>query len=85
MATFLEAPMAFGLARGMARALGINLSEAVTEGWFSRRDLGEMVDVCAVCDHLPKCRAYLAETKRTESLPGFCANKSRIEALQPLI
>ena len=37
-----EAPFAWGLTRGMARVLGINLVEAVSEGWFSRRDLAEM-------------------------------------------
>jgi hypothetical protein len=83
MATLIEVPMAWGLTRGMARALGINLSEAVTEGWFSRRDLGDMVDACGVCDQVTKCLAFLAVPTRTESLPGFCANKARIEALQP--
>ena len=82
MAT-IEAPFAWGLTRGMARVLGINLIDAVTEGWFSRRDLADMVDTCEACDQIHRCTAFLAVTPRAESLPNFCANKHQIEALQP--
>ena len=71
--THIEAPFAWGLTRGMARVLGINLVDAVSEGWFSRSDLGEV----------RRCTAYLATAPRAESLPVFCDNKHRIEALQP--
>ena len=82
MAT-IEAPFAWSLTRGMARVLGINLTDAVTEGWFSRRDLADMVDTCEACDQLRRCTAFLAVTPSAESLPNFCANKHQIEALQP--
>ncbi|MEI6799419.1 MAG: DUF6455 family protein [Pseudomonadota bacterium] len=78
-----EAPFAWGLTRGMARVLGINLVEAVSEGWFSRRDLAEMVDTCETCEQSRRCTEFLATAARAESLPLFCANKHRIEALQP--
>jgi len=81
--THIEAPFAWGLARGMARVLGINLVDAVTEGWFSRHDLADMVDTCEICGEVLRCAAYLAVTPRAESLPVFCDNKHRIEALQP--
>lgn len=79
----IEVPFAWGLTRGMARVLGINLVEAVTEGWFSRRDLAEMVDTCEACAQSRRCTQFLATTARAESLPQFCANKHLIEALQP--
>lgn len=60
--TYIEAPYAWGLARGMARVLGINLVDAVTEGWFSRHDRADMVDTCEVCGEARRCAAYLAVT-----------------------
>lgn len=83
MTVYIEAPRAWGLTRGMARLLGLNLVEAVTEGWFARDALGQMIEVCVHCDQCDRCSAFLAVTTRTESLPGFCRNKTQIEALQP--
>ena len=81
--TYIEAPVAWGLTRGMARVVGVNLVDAVSEGWFSRRDLASMVDACEVCDQSRRCAAYLAVTTRAEALPSFCTNKPQIEALLP--
>ncbi len=83
MMGYIEAPKAWALTRGMARVLGLNLVEAVTEGWFARTELAQMVDACVACDQSDRCTAFLAVTSRTESLPGFCFNKAQIEALQP--
>ena len=65
--THIEAPFAWGLTRGMARVLGINLVDAVSEGWFSRSDLAEMVDTCETCGEVRRCTAYLATAPRAES------------------
>lgn len=75
-------PMAFGLTRGMARTVGVNLIEAVTEGWYSRRELEALVGRCAACGRDTSCAAWLAVTPRAANLPGFCANKSEIEVLR---
>ncbi len=83
MIGYIEAPEAWTMTQGMARVLGLNLVEAVTEGWFARTELAQMVDDCVRCDQSDRCTAFLAVTVRTESLPGFCMNKARIEALQP--
>lgn len=77
----IEAPKAWGLTRGMARVLGVNVVEAVTEGWLSRADLADLVETCLACDQSERCTAWLAVTPRAESLPGFCPNKHQIEAL----
>jgi hypothetical protein len=42
-----------------------------------------MVDTCETCGEVRRCSAYLATAPRAESLPVFCDNKHRIEALQP--
>jgi hypothetical protein len=83
MTSYIETPRAWALTRGMARVLGFNLVEAVTEGWITRRDLAAMVDACALCDQSAPCTAYLAVTTRAASLPDFCPNQQQIAALQP--
>ena len=83
MNSYIETPKAWVLTRAMARVLGFNLVEAVTEGWVSRRDLAAMVDACALCDQSPRCTAYLAVTTQAESLPEFCPNREQIAALLP--
>ncbi|MEO8244372.1 MAG: DUF6455 family protein [bacterium] len=74
--------MAFGLTRGMARALGVNLIEAVTEGWYRRDELNALVERCARCGQGVRCRPWLAEHQRTALLPDYCRNKTELEALQ---
>lgn len=76
-----SAPLAWGLTRGMARTLGINLIEAVTEGWYSRAELSHLVTSCAACEASDRCASWLAKTSKADALPGYCSNKSEIEAL----
>ena len=75
------APLAWGLTRGMARTLGINLIEAVTDGWYSRAELARLVETCAACGESERCTAWLAKTAKADALPDYCTNKSEIEAL----
>lgn len=83
MIGYIEAPRAWGLTRGMARVVGLNLVEAVTDGWLARRELAEMIDTCGLCAHSHRCTEFLSVTAQTKTLPGFCRNKEQIEALQP--
>ena len=75
------APLAWGLTRGMARTLGIDLIEAVTEGWYSRAELSRLIDRCAACGLAEQCCVWLAVTPRADALPGYCRNKFAIEDL----
>lgn len=75
--------LAWNLTRGMARTLGINLVEAVTEGWYTRGELDVLVGVCARCDQTQRCMGWLAHKTRSEALPHFCHNKHEIESLAP--
>jgi hypothetical protein len=77
----VEAPMAWSLTRGMARVLGVNLIEAVTEGWYARSELDELVGRCAACGMTEHCTAWLAVTPRATALPGYCHNKQALEEL----
>jgi hypothetical protein len=74
-------PLAWSLTRGMARTLGVNLVEAVTEGWFSRAELARLVDRCASCGLAEYCCAWLAVTPKAAALPTYCHNKSELEVL----
>lgn len=83
MIGFVEAPVAYGLAQGMARAAGVALARAVVEGWITRRDLAEIVTRCQTCASADACTRWLA-TLRAELPPEFCANRQDLAALAPL-
>lgn len=83
MIGYVEAPKAWGLTRGMARVLGLNLTSAVVEGWLTRTELADLVDRCQACGRAEDCTVWLARIVSSESLPGFCANKSPLESLSP--
>lgn len=81
MIGYVEAPMAWGLTRGMARVLGVNLTDAVIDGWMSRDELAGLVDRCQACGQDAQCMDWLARTAKAQTLPGCCANKRALEAL----
>jgi hypothetical protein len=82
MPLFGETSMAWGLTRGMARVLDVDLVGAVTEGWLGRAELALLVDRCAACGLSDRCSAWLAVTTRAAALPAYCRNKAEIEALR---
>lgn len=83
MISYMDAPRAWGYTRGVARVVGVNLTDAVLEGWLSRDDLGQIVDRCLGCGQVSPCMDWLARTARADHLPVYCPNKPAIEALKP--
>ena len=83
MIGYVEAPKAWGLTRGMARVIGINLTDAVVEGWLTRPELADLVDRCQACDRSEDCTRWLSRTVTADALPGFCPNKRSLESLSP--
>ncbi|RGP35235.1 DUF6455 family protein [Pseudotabrizicola alkalilacus] len=81
MIGYSETPLAWGLTRGMARVLGVNLAAAVVEGWLSRKELGHLVDRCEACSQKAACSAWLATAAGGPCPPVFCPNKSALEVL----
>lgn len=79
----LDIIAAFSLTRGMARTLGVNLIEAVRDGWYSRAELDRLVDTCARCGRSARCQSWLAVTSKAAALPFYCRNKGPLEALAP--
>jgi Family of unknown function (DUF6455) len=78
-----DVTLAWSLTRGMARTLGFNLVEAVTDGWYSREELARVVDTCAHCGLAEQCQRWLAVTPKATTLPFYCAIKHDLEALAP--
>lgn len=83
MIGYPQAPRAWSFTRGMARTMGVNLPNAVLEGWLSREELGGLVDKCLTCTSMRQCTNWLAHTVETEALPGFCPNAAALSALRP--
>jgi len=81
MIGYPEAPKAWWLTRGMARITGVNLPRAVVEGWLLRDELEDLVTRCAACSRSGDCEVWLARSGSAQSMPDFCPNKARIEAL----
>lgn len=77
-----EAPMAYGLTRGMARAVGVDLIAAASEGRITHSDLETLIDTCAACPHTARCTQFLAVTVEATRPPEYCGIKPRLEALQ---
>ncbi|AOZ68585.1 hypothetical protein LPB142_04015 [Rhodobacter xanthinilyticus] len=73
----------FWITRGMARRLGVNLSEAMHEGLLSQADFAQMVNRCRNCDKSQGCLAYLAEEGRGAA-PDWCSNAAVLRELSAL-
>jgi len=83
MIGYTEAPLAWGYTRGMARALGASLTEAVVEGWMTRAELGRLVAACQACGETQACTAFLARAPDEKANPAFCPNSKALAALKP--
>ena len=81
MIGYPEAPKAWFLTRGMARISGVNLPQAVVEGWLPREELEALIARCAACTHGRDCEAWLAASGGAQAMPSFCPNRRAIEAL----
>lgn len=79
---YATAPGAFGRTRAMARAVGLDLSGAVVEGWLSRAEMEALVSRCASCGRSGACDPFLATAPRGSPLPAFCANKPALDCLR---
>jgi hypothetical protein len=81
MIGYPEAPKAWWLTRGMTRIAGVNLPRAVVEGWLQRSELEQLIVRCAACGQGERCESWLIASGGADEIPGFCLNKTGIEAL----
>ncbi|MFZ1470655.1 MAG: DUF6455 family protein [Paracoccaceae bacterium] len=78
---YSQSPKSWCLTRGMARLCGVNLPMAVLDGWLTRAELEDLVERCDHCKAFAECSLWMAQSGAATAMPGFCPNKSRIEAL----
>ena len=83
MIGYVEAPRAWWLTHGMAKARGVNLPHAVVEGWLTRAELAALINKCQTCSCDTRCTDWLARAARADHLPDYCPNAADIEALSP--
>lgn len=74
---------AFWLTRSVARAIGVNLSDALQQGDLSAADYAAMVTRCRMCPHAETCEAWLAvHGAGAEYAPDHCTNAEALNGLR---
>lgn len=75
----------FWITRGMARRMGVNLTEAVHDGFLTQAEFADMITRCRECAGVDGCMSYLSDNDRaTGSAPDWCCNRSILNNLRAL-
>ncbi len=75
----------FWITRGMARRMGVNLTEVLHEGLLTQADLAAMVARCRCCSGTQGCLAFLASGAGTEgACPDWCLHTGVLSELRAL-
>lgn len=75
----------FWITRGMARRMGVNLTEAMHDGFLTQADFAEMITRCRNCNGAQGCMAYLSEhPDRVDAAPDWCQNGQILRELSVL-
>lgn len=73
----------FWLTQGMARAVGVNLNEAIRTGELERADYAQLIAECCTCAHCGKCLTWLATNGAgAAQQPDYCAMGPLLERLR---
>tara|TARA_B100002051_G_scaffold254638_1_gene269583 strand:- start:622 stop:885 length:264 start_codon:yes stop_codon:yes gene_type:complete len=80
-----EIDLNFWVTRGMARRLGVNISEAMHNGFLTQADFAEMITTCRTCGRTEFCLAVLAEKgEGPQAIPTDCPNYEVLTSLRAL-
>lgn len=72
----------FWLTRSIARAVDVNLSEALATGHLSVQSYTDLVTRCRKCQHVEKCQSWLAKHGGSaQAVPPHCPNADIINLL----
>lgn len=75
----------FWLTQGMAKAIGVSITDQIARGNLSRAEFQDMVVRCGACEFPERCVRWMAEGQhRNEPPPGYCLNHERLEQLKAL-
>lgn len=74
----------FWLNRSVARALGVNLSEAMAEGDLTAQSYAGLVTRCRQCQQVEACQHWLSQASEAGNLtpPAHCVNAQEIARLK---
>ena len=73
----------FWMTRSMARALGLNPSDAIRAGELSSERYADMVAACRKCRHVARCQDWLARSGAgADQAPAFCAHAETFNTLK---
>jgi hypothetical protein len=85
MAFHASLDMHFWLTRGMARRLGVNLTEALQQGVITRGDYADLLARCRACADTQACIEFLAEhPDRAAAPPEGCLEADVLNELRKL-
>ncbi len=72
----------FWITRGMARRMGVNLTEMMHVGFLTQADFADLITRCRGCTGAQGCVAYLSETSGPlASPPDWCCNRALLGEL----
>lgn len=72
----------FWITRGVARAMGVRLGDAMADGRLSAEGYARLVTRCRTCPHVADCERWLAyHPGPTGAAPDNCCNADVLESL----
>ncbi len=67
---------------GMAKSLGVSLTDAMADGRLDHGGYSELVSACKACPHPKHCMDFMAEPAAPAAgAPTFCANKQTLDLI----
>lgn len=73
----------YWLTLGMAKAVGVSLTEALHDGRITRAQYADIVTRCRSCTWGGECTAWLArQSEIADSVPERCENHETFKALR---
>ncbi|MFW2588558.1 DUF6455 family protein [Sagittula sp. SSi028] len=72
----------FWLIQRMAKACGIDLTDATRSGALSQQTWAGMVTRCRGCRWAAECDTWLAQSNDVQAVPAPCVNKSALDVLR---
>ncbi len=74
---------AFWMTRSVARAMRVNLSEAIARGQLSTDGYAQLITTCRRCSNVKECELWLAtRAVQTGEAPRNCPNRNSLESLR---
>lgn len=72
----------FWLTRSVARAMGLNFTDALSDNRVSAQTYADMVTACRACGQVETCKSWLAgQLAISRTAPPGCANSEQLETL----